>query len=202
MPRYLIEVEIPLAVDYTTTKKIAKCKVYFVDNSANRIECTINGKNFTPQSVNDDYNIISKAKELFRSGKFVEVTASQSGDKSDVKEYTDTYDKQIKNIGVHPATLTPVENKTLNQKKTKRVVGEYGGTSRSPNFNRIKNFIIKNSGKITQRDIVEKLGVSDSSVTTVLSKLKITKVRDMEYKWRGRRYFIVIDQSEGPCCII
>ena len=60
MAKHLVTVEIPLEVDYTTTKKNAVCNVYFSANAVSRMECYIDGRHFTPKSVEDDLAIIAK----------------------------------------------------------------------------------------------------------------------------------------------
>lgn len=173
MTKKLVIVEIPLEIDYTKLKKDSICKVYFDDDSPKRIDCTIDGRPFTPKSVYDDLNIVHRARQLLRHGKFTIVTNSYF-ESTENKTYTDSfgYKKPVSNALEPKAVKQPI-----NQNK---------------NFNDVKNYILENNGKITVKDIISKFAMTRSAVTIVLNKLGTTKVRDTEYKWKGRRYFVVL----------
>jgi hypothetical protein len=192
MAIHLVTVEIPLEVDYTSTKKNAVCKVYFSGNTATRMECFIDGRHFTPKSIDDDLAIVAKAKEMYKGGTGKFINAADETDKlvkdRNIKVYSDSHENnklkaahQVKAISAPSAALEPkpkIEIKTEPVELSK--------------FDVIKNYIISNNGKITIKDVIEKLDVSDSSVKNALIKLKAVKVRDMNYKWKGRRFFISI----------
>lgn len=172
MARHEVIVNIPLEVDYTNIKKDAVCKVYFANDTAISMICHIDGRHFTPKSVDDDLAIMAIAKELYNNGKF----AVADEPKVEVKEYTNTNHKN------------KLHNKA-NGQKTNNVSKKF----RSLNYDLIKNLVKENNGKLTMKDISDKLNVSTSAVQSILRKLNATKIRDINYKWKGRRYFVAID---------
>lgn len=205
MTKHLVTVEIPLEIDYTPVKKNAVCKVYFATNSVSRMECFIDGRPFTPKSVEDDLAIIAKAKEQYRNGtgKFSAVT--EETDKAlkakNNKEYSDSYNRvkvtqsslSAPSQALEPKTekLDSITDSEYLKKKNEIQNTEIKIDKQNP-YDGIKDFITKNSGKVTVKDIIQTLGVSESSVKTAMHKLKATYVRDMNYKWKGRRYFVVV----------
>lgn len=185
MAIHLVTIEMMLEVDYTPIKKNAVCKVYFSKDTVARMECYINGRHFTPKSIEDDLSIVAKAKEMYRNGTGKFINASDETNEivkdRNTKIYSDSCENnrlkiahQVKAISTPSAALEPKFD------------------SKTSKFDTIKNFIISNNGKITIKDIVKKLNVSNSSVKNVLIKLKAVKIRDMNYKWKGRRFFISI----------
>ncbi|CAK0755869.1 hypothetical protein CCP1ISM_6420001 [Azospirillaceae bacterium] len=206
MARHLVTIEIPLEIDYTPVKKNAVCHVYFSANAVSRMECFIDGRHFTPKSVEYDLAIIAKAKEQYRNGtgKFSSVT--EETDKAlkakNNKEYSDSYNRtrvtqsslSAPSKALEPKTekLDSISDSEYLKKKNEIQKTEIKIDKSLAPYDTIKDFIVKNSGKVTVKDIIQSLGVSESSVKTAMHKLKATYVRDMEYKWKGRRYFVVV----------
>jgi hypothetical protein len=169
MAKCLVEVEVPLEIDYTTLKKTALCKVYFSKDTVTKIECFLNGKHYTPISINDDYLIILKARELFRVGKFKSYT---DADTNAVIPPKHNYDADLQKMVPKPK---PIPLKVIRNTK---------------NLENIKNYVLKHNGEVSIKNISESLSISPKTVQDVLSRLNYSKIRDMNHKGRGRRFFV------------
>jgi hypothetical protein len=171
MSKCVVDVDVPLEIDYTSIKKIAQCKVYFSKESITKIECFINGKKYTPISIYDDQLIIIKAKELFKAGKS--------------KPYTDIDNNFIvpkHNYAIDLQQKTPSKPKPITNKIIRR----------TKNLENIKNYVLKRNGETTIRNISESLNINVKTVQDILNRLNYTKTRDRNYKGRGMRFFVSI----------
>ncbi len=200
MPRHLVTINIPLELDYTSLKKDAVCKVYFSDNTPSRIECYIDGRHFTPKSVNDDLAIVAKARAVYKQGQYSIVSAEVETDirEKNNKVYSDTVVKDSvprkKDLSKPSQALEPKNPLDLDPSKYAETCNKLGLQSvefkSDSKFDVVKEFLEKNNGKVTVKDIVEKTHISEYIVKTSLTKLKVIRIRDMNYKWKGRRYFV------------
>lgn len=189
MAIHLVTVEMLLEIDYTSTKKNAICKVYFSGNTTIRMECFIDGRHFTPKNVNDDLAIVAKAKNIYKcgTGKFINASDDTNSIVKDrnIKVYSDSYENN-KLKAAHQVKAVSAPSIALEHKIKKTEPSELS------RFDIIKNFISSNNGKVTINDVADKLNISHSLVSNALIKLKAVKIRDVNYKWKGRRFFISI----------
>jgi hypothetical protein len=206
--KYVVKFVCDINVELHARKMAADCEVYFgVHGQVIKLEVILKGmyegRKYTT-SMSDSSMILSRARTLYDSG-------HAKPNNSDIDMNDDSVSETIrKNNLISSRSFTrtdrpksiekpnsePVKTQSATRKleaiepKTNSV-NKYESTGTT--LEKIRELICKNNNNITISDICDKINVSKSTVQDVVLKLGVVRNRDLNYKGKGRRFLLSIE---------